>query len=503
VKTLVREVSMLECLVLGVGLLVAAASPASASAPEPPAPPNVVLILADDMGYGDAHSLNTRSAIPTPHLDRVAAEGMTFTDAHSPSSVCTPTRYGLLTGRYAWRGALHSGVLDGYGEPLIETGRPTLGSFLQARGYHTAAVGKWHLGLGFARGSGATDIDFSRGLSDGPHTRGFDFSFVIPASLDFPPYVYIRNGQVTRFTALQSAQDFPAFLRHGPIGTDLHPERSLDDLLGEAVGYLHSRAGRDEPFLLYLALTAPHKPVLPARRFVGATALGPYGDFVVQVDWTVGQVLTTLATLGLSESTLVLYTSDNGSFMFRQEDPDAGDHVEDPTVQAYRPEHHTANAHWRGTKADIWEAGHRVPFFVRWPGAVSPGTRSDATVCLTDVFATLAEIVGAPLPADAAEDSFSLLPLLLGKGRFLRAPVIHHSVSGMFAIRDGKWKLVAGNGSGGRETPTGEPFGRPYRLFDLQADPSETEDRREAEPDTARRLEVALERIRSRGRSRE
>jgi arylsulfatase A len=489
-------------LVSGFGLLVAAASLAQASGP--PALPNVVLILADDMGYGDVRSLNIGSAIPTPHLDRLAGEGMTFTDAHTPSSVCTPTRYGLLTGRYAWRGRLKRGVLDGYGEPLVEAGRPTLGSFLKDRGYHTAAVGKWHLGLGFARGEDATDIDFSRGVSDGPHTRGFDFSFIIPASLDFPPYVYVRNGQVTRFTALQSAQDFPAFLRQGPVGTDLDPERALDDLLGEAMGYLHSRSGHEEPFFLYLPLTAPHKPVLPARRFAGVTGLGPYADFVVQVDWTVGQVLATLAAEGMSESTLVLYASDNGSFMFRQEDPGATDHVADPTVQAYRPDHHTANGHWRGTKADIWEAGHRVPFFVRWPGVVSPGSRSDATVCLTDVFATLAEVVGTPLPADAAEDSFSLLPLLRGsRERFARAPVVHHSVNGMFAVRDGRWKLVAGNGSGGREEPVGEPFGRPYRLYDLQADPSETEDQWEAEADTARRLEAALERIRSSGRSRD
>ena len=467
-------------------------------------PPNVVLILADDMGYGDVRALNPHSAIPTPNIDRLAAEGMSFTDAHTPSSVCTPTRYGLLTGRYAWRGSLKRGVLVGYDEPLIEPGRPTLGSFLQAHGYHTAAVGKWHLGLGFARRGALEDIDYGRGLSDGPHTRGFEFSFVIPASLDFPPYVYIRNGQITRFTALQSAQDFPAFLRHGPVGADLHFEDALDDLLGEAVGYLHTVAGRDGPFLLYFPLTAPHKPVLPARRFVGSTTLGPYGDFIVQVDWTVGQILKTLDALGLAEDTLVLYTSDNGSYMYRVGDPDAADHVSDPTVQAYHPLHHTANAHWRGTKADIWEAGHRVPFFVRWPGVVSESSRSDATVCLTDVFATLADVVGTPLPTDAAEDSFSLLPLLRGADdRFERAPVIHHSVSGMFAIRDGKWKLVAGNGSGGREEPKGEPFGRPYRLYDLEADPSETDDLVDEYPDVASALEDDLERLRASGGSRE
>lgn len=465
--------------------------------------PNIVIILADDMGYGDVRALNPASAIPTPHLDHLAAEGMTFTDAHTPSSVCTPTRYGLLTGRYAWRGRLKRGVLDGYGAPLIEEARPTLGAFLKGRGYHTAAVGKWHLGLGFARGESPEDIDFGRGVSDGPHTRGFDFSFIIPASLDFPPYVFIRNGQITRFTALQSAQDFPAFLRHGPIGTDLRPEASLDDLLGEAVGYIHSAARRPEPFFLYFPLTAPHKPVLPARRFVGATGLGPYGDFIVQVDWTVGQVLEVLDGLGLSDHTLVVYTSDNGSFMYRHRDvdPESEDHVADPRVQAYRPRNHTANAHWRGTKADIWEAGHRVPFFVRWPGVVSPGRRAGSTVCLTDLFATAAEIVGTALPEGVAEDSFSLLPLLRGEpDRFDRPPVVHHSVSGMFAIRDGRWKLVAGNGSGGREKPKGEPFGRPYHLYDLEADPSETRDVRGEHPDVAARLEAALELLRAGGR---
>ena len=463
--------------------------------------PNVVVVLADDMGFGDVGALNRDSKIPTPNLDRLAASGMTFTDAHTPSSVCTPTRYGLLTGRYAWRGSLQKGVLDGFGGPLIEAERPTLASFLRARGYHTGMVGKWHLGLGFARDGGREQIDFGQGVSDGPHTRGFDFSFIIPASLDFPPYVYIRNGQITRRTVLRSAQDFPAFMRHGPIGTDLDPEETLDDLLGEAVGYLDERARHEEPFFLYVALTAPHKPVLPARRFVGATALGPYGDFIVQVDWTVGQILTTLEGLEMTRKTLFLYTSDNGSFMFRRDDPDSEDHVSDPRIQAYRADHHTANGAWRGTKADIWEAGHRVPFFVRWPGVVEPGSRSDATICLTDVFATVAEAVGAPLPDDAAEDSFSLLPLMRGKA-IQRAPLVHHSVSGMFAIRDGRFKLVAGNGSGGREKPKGEPFARPYQLYDLEAEPAELKDVLGEYPEVARRLGAALDEIRASGRSR-
>jgi len=241
--------------------------------------------------------------------------------------------------------------------------------------------------------------------------------------------------------------------------------------------------------------------VLPARRFVGATTLGPYGDFIVQVDWTVGQLLLTLDGLDLERETLFVYTSDNGSFMYRRAEP--VDHVTDSRTQAYHPEHHTPNGPWRGTKADIWEGGHRVPFFVRWPGVVAPGSETNETICLTDLFATVADVLGEPLPRDAAEDSFSLLPLLRGTPEtFDRGPVIHHSADGMFAVRDGRFKLVAGSGSGGREAPKGEPFGRPYGLFDIEADPGETRDSRAGRPELAARLEAVLEELRSAGRTR-
>jgi len=483
---------------LSIGLIGLLAAVAAASAA---AQPNIVVILADDMGYGDVQALNPDSKIPTPNLNRLAGAGRTFVDAHTGSAVCTPTRYGLLTGRYSWRGRLKKGVLDGYGEPLIEEGRPTLASFLQDAGYHTGAVGKWHLGLGFARGEDRQDIDYTQGVSDGPHTRGFGFSFIIPASLDFPPYVYIRNGQITRNVALQSAAAFPGFLRHGPIGRDLSPEDVLDDLTAEATAYIRERAGRENPFFLYFPLTAPHKPALPHRRFIGATGLGPYGDFIVQVDWTVGQILSALEGAGVSEETLVIFTSDNGSYMYRLP-PDKADHVTDPTIQGYAADHHRSNSSFRGTKADIWEAGHRVPFFARWPGEVEAGTESDRTICLTDLFATAAGIVETPLPGGAAEDSFSLLPLLKQKAGWDRAPVIHHSAQGMFAIRDGRWKLVAGNGSGGREKPVGEPFKKPYALFDLSEDPAEQNNVIDKVPEVAERLEAELESIREAGRSR-
>ena len=466
--------------------------------------PNIVFILADDMGYGDVHALNPKSSIPTPHLDRLSTEGMTFTDAHTPSAVCTPTRYGLLTGRYAWRTRLRSGVLNGYSEPLIEEDRPTVASFLQQRGYHTGMVGKWHLGLGYAKAPDGKSFDFSRPVSDGPHTRGFKFSFIIPASLDFPPYFYLRDGKPTQAPTLtQAAQPFPAFLRKGERGPDLVMEDCLDDLRNEAVAYLERRAAAEEPFFLYFALSSPHKPVLPHRRFRGKTELGPYGDFITQVDSTVGEVLKALDELGLRDNTLVIYTSDNGSFMRRQDDAKAADHVSDETVQAYNAGHHTANYVFRGTKADIWEAGHHVPFFARWPGAIEPNSQSDQTICLTDVFATVAEIAGTETPKSAAEDSFSILPLLRGEGwTSPRAPVIHHSSGGMFAIRDGQWKLVLGNGSGGREQPKGKPFEKPYQLFDLSSDLSERTNVIDDHADVAAGLERTLEQIRWSGTSR-
>ncbi len=467
------------------------------------AAPNFVIILADDLGYGDVASLNPSSRIPTPSIDALAREGMTFTDAHTPSAVCTPTRYGLLTGRYAWRTKLKRGVLNGYGEPLLATDRPTIGTLLKSRGYRTSIVGKWHLGLGFARSDGG-DFDFNGPISDGPHTHGFDESLIIPASLDFPPYVYIRNGEITGLPlGEQPALKFPRFMRPGELARDLDPVQVLDDLAKEAAGFIARQARKREPFLLYVPLTAPHKPVWPGKRFEGTTDLGPYGDFVAHVDSAVGVITGAIGEAGLADSTLVVMTSDNGSFMYRRDGFEEEDHTDDPTIQAYRSLNHTSNHVFRGTKADIWEAGHRVPFLVRWPGTVPPASRSDEPVCLTDIYATLAEISGAELAQNSAEDSFSFVPLLKGAARERpRAPVIHHSGGGMFAIRDGRWKLVAGNGSGGRERPRGEPFGRPYQLFDLRDDPSEKRDVYEREPVVANRLEQALERIMSRGRSR-
>ncbi|MHC4877449.1 MAG: sulfatase family protein [Planctomycetota bacterium] len=460
--------------------------------------PNIVVILADDMGYGDVQSLNPESAIPTPNLNRLATDGMTFVDAHTPSAVCTPTRYGLLTGRYCWRSRLKRGVQNGYGAPLIETERSTIASFLNGQGYRTGIVGKWHLGLGFVTND-AGQIDFTKKLTHGPNSLGFDFSHIIPASLDFPPYVYIENHQVTGVPDVtQPAQKFPAFLRKGELGSDFDMEGCLDHLAEQAAGFIRESAQGDRPFFLYFPLTAPHKPVWPHRRFVGKTKLGPYGDFVTQVDATVGAVLDAVDRSGVRDNTLVIYTSDNGSFMYRLDDLSQPDHVDDETLQAFRADRHRANGPWRGTKADVWKAGHRVPFFVRWPEHVTPSSKADTTICLTDVYATVADVLGKPVPAKAAADSFSFAAALSGQPATTTRPfVLNHSAAGMFAVRDGRWKLVLGNGSGGRQQPRGKPFERPYQLFDLSADPGETQNIIDQHPEVAQRLESAVETMRS------
>ena len=458
--------------------------------------PNIVVILADDMGYGDPQVLNPDSSLPTPNLDRLAAEGMTFTDAHTPSAVCTPTRYGLLTGRYCWRTRLTRGVLGGSSPPLIDTERTTVADLLRSAGYRTGIVGKWHLGLGFVREG--DQIDFSEPLSVGPGDYGFDYSYIVPASLDMSPYVYIENHRVVELpTESQPASRFPAFWRAGVRSPGLQFEDCLDDLLAKSVEFVAAGAEEEDPFFLYFPLTAPHKPVSPHERFVGSTELGPYGDFITQVDWTVGQLLNALDEAGVAEDTLVLFTSDNGSFMYRLDEADATDHVDDATVQAFRGDRHRANHMLRGTKADIWEAGHRVPFFVRWPAAVEAASTCDTTVCLTDVLATCAEIVSAEVDSDTGEDSYSMLPLLLGDSPAEpRPPVVHHSAAGMFAIRDGQWKLVLGNGSGGRQQPRGQAFGEPFQLYDLSSDIGEQTDVADKHPEIVERLTEQLEAIR-------
>jgi len=457
--------------------------------------PNIVFILADDMGQGDLGVYNHDSKIPTPNMDRLAAEGMRFHDAHTPSSVCTPTRYGVLTGRYCWRSELKKGVLNGYSPALIEPGRLTVPAMLRARGYHTGCVGKWHLGLGNEQ-----KTDYSRPLVPGGRAAGFDYFHVIPASLDMPPYLWVENDGVVEAPTVDDPgserrwSGGGGFWRAGLRAPSFRHLDVLPTVAEKSVAYLEARAAdtTKQPFFLYVPFNAPHTPWMPTDAFRGRSKAGYYGDFTVQVDDAVGRIVAALDRLGMTDDTLVIVTSDNGSH-WRPED-----------IKEFGHEAHNGR---RGMKADIHEAGHRVPFLARWPGRVPANTESHETICLTDLMATAAAIVGYDLPEDAGEDSYNLLPALLGQSTLkpIREATVHHSLDGMFAIRQDSWKLVMGLGSGGFTSPKrmeAAPGGPAGQLYDLASDPKETRNLWAEHPEVVERLTALLDKYRRAGRSR-
>ena len=470
------------------------------------AKPNIVYILADDMGIGDVMTLSKRCKIATPNLDKLAAEGMVFTDAHSSSSVCTPTRYAILTGRYNWRSRLKTGVCWGWSQRLIEDGRMTVGNFLQSNGYKTAAIGKWHLGMNWTlKGGGIADdglkydrnykdaynVDYTKKVTQGPNSVGFDYFFGISASLDMPPYVYIRNDQplVTKIVT-------KAFHRPGPADVDFEDVDVLPDITKETVKFIWDNAGnakKGKPFFVYFPLNAPHTPISPTKQFEGKSGLNVYGDFVMQVDWTVGQVMGALDAAGVAENTMLVFTTDNGC------SPQA-------KFAELAAKGHFPSDVYRGHKADIYEGGHRVPFIVRWPAKVEAGSTSDQTICQTDLFATAADILGKKKPGNAGEDSVSILPALLGKdSKPLREATVHHSINGSFSIRQGDWKLILCPGSGGWSNPrpgrtdfSGKPL---VQLYDLKTDIGETNNLQDQHPKVVKRMTALLQSYVDRGRS--
>jgi arylsulfatase A-like enzyme len=459
------------------------------AAPDAPAP-NIVYILADDLGWGDLGCYNSETAVPTPNANRFATQSIRFTDMHSPSAVCTPTRYGILTGRYCWRSKLKSGVLWGYSPNLIEPGRLTVPAMLKSRGYYTAGFGKWHLGLGDRE-----KTDYDQPLRPGPIDHGFDEYFGIPASLDMDPYLYFQNDRVVEKPSSHTdGKNSPrgVFWRGGGMAPHFQIEEVLPTLTDRAIKFIGSRAAKpSQPFFLYLALTAPHTPWVPKPEFQGRSKAGIYGDFVAEVDDTLGRVLRSLDEANLSRNTLVIFTSDNG----------ADWKPEDKARFAHR-----ANANWRGEKADIWDAGHRIPFLARWPGKIQPGAVSDELGCLTDLMATLAAITGVSLPDNAGEDSYNLAPALLGKkGKPIREAIVHHSSLGMFSIRQGEWKLELGLGSGGFSAPQrldAKPRGPQGQLYHIGKDPTEADNVWLQHPEIVARLTALLETYQRQGYSR-
>lgn len=433
--------------------------------------PNLVYIFADDMGVGDVSCFNEHARWTTVNIDRLAAEGMACTDVHASSAVCTPSRYSVLTGRYNWRSILKSGVTGGYSRPILESGRTTVASVLKERGYRTACVGKWHLGLEWRLKDGGIastyqdedQVDFSAPITDGPINHGFDNFFGISASLDMPPYVYIENDRSTSVpTKSCESSGGKIYMRAGRIGDDFRPEDVLPELTRRVEQLIDTYAKDDKPFFIYFPLPAPHTPILPTDTFRGQSGANEYGDFCLQVDDTVGRVMEALDKHGLAGKTIVIFTADNGcSPMVDLEELAACGHY--PSYV------------YRGHKADIYEGGHRIPFVVRWPEAIEAGSTAGQTFCLTDLTATMAEITGYRLPDNAAEDSASSLAIWNGTATGpVRDATVHHSINGSFSIRKGKWKLEMCPGSGGWSDPKpgceNEALLPPVQLYDLSAD---------------------------------
>jgi arylsulfatase A len=509
---------------LALALAVALAGPELNASNTTRARPNIIVILADDMGAGDLGCYNADSKLRTPHMDALAAGGLRFLNAHSPSAVCSPTRYGLLTGRYAWRTRMKQGVLDGFAPPLIGTAEPNVASFLRAAGYRTACLGKWHLGMQWYRPDGSPltgdmqaspvgfrsgrEIDPRRRATGGPDEIGFETFFGIAGSLDMAPYAWIENGrlQISREKFVEDNRGLLWNLAPGIGDAGFEMTQVLGTLQRRAVDYIAGRAREKTPFFLYLPLNSPHLPVVPSAAFAGSTSSGPYGDFMQETDEFVGAIVAALRQNGLLQDTLVVVTSDNGGLWHTWKP------VETDDAAAYRPTErglhlarlgHHSNGKLRGTKADIYEGGHRVPLIVHWPAKIAPGGECAVPVELTDFFATVADIVEIPLPADAAPDSFSFRDLLRAPtgGQFTRPFLVHHSLNGVFAIRQGEWKYAEARGSGGFSTPrtvTLKPGEPPGQLYNLRLDPLETKNLAATERERAALLQELLANARAR-----
>ncbi len=448
--------------------------------------PNIVIILVDDMGYGDAGCYNPNSKIPTPNIDRLAKEGMRFTDAHSSGPLCHPSRYGLMTGTFPFR----TDVNVWRKKPVIRNNEMTIGKLLQSVGYKTAMVGKWHLGF--------AENGYENPLPGGPFNRGFDSFYGIRASTDIPPYFYIKNDKAVMpptnsIVANKSEGWTPiqgAFWRAGGVSPDMDLNDVLPRFTQEAVKVIAGHDAEERPLMLYLAYPAPHTPWLPEKQFIGKSGASMYGDFLVMVDTMIGHVLNALDKKGMKEDTLVIFSSDNGPVWY------------DSDVERFD---HDSSGGLRGMKGDAWEGGHRMPFIARWPEHVKAGSVNDRTISFVDTLATFADLVDKELPKDAGLDSFSYLPALEGESATARGPLILKSANGTMSIQSGDWKLIEGLGSGGFTKPSrikptdGGPVGQ---LYHLKSDPGETEDLYLVETDIVKRLQDELADAKNVGRTR-
>lgn len=484
------------------------------AAPARKALPNIVIILADDLGYGDVAVYNPESKIPTPNIDRLAQEGVRFVDAHTPCGVCSPTRYGLLTGRYPWRSELKSQVLWPWDKPLIERGRLTLAEMLRRSGYHTACFGKWHLGWDWATTDGskvnslvrigdpqreiryefAKKIDFTKPVGEGPVTRGFDYYFGVDLP-NFPPYTFIENDRLLALPTVPKPEQM--FGWPGMMAPGWRLEGVLPEITRRAVKYVEERARLKKPYFLYLPLTGPHTPIAPDDEFIGKSRAGRYGDFVFQVDASVGRVMEAIRASGSADNTLVIFTSDNGP--------------ENLTYPLFPQFGHSSAGPLRGAKRMLWEGGHRVPFIAWGPGRVPSGAVEREIICLTDIMATVANLVGYKLPDDAAEDSYDIGAALFGRKRAgpIREATVHHSMYDEYGLRQGDWVLIESrNGGGGGAEPEWwrqrhgvVKHDQPAELFHLVEDLQETKNLYAQYPDRVKAMRALLEKYKTSGRS--
>jgi arylsulfatase A len=467
--------------------------------------PNVVIILADDLGIGDVSAFNENAAWKTPNIDRLAASGMRFTDAHTGAAICTPTRYGIMTGRYNWRSTRKSGGGDGYSTPLISNERTTIADLFKNQGYHTGLIGKWHLGWDWQLDDSKQEIfdgkvrpviDFSEPIRNGPEDCGFIYSFGLMASLSSPPFVYVENSRPTSIPKTISVNyDEKAFWRKGPKADDFNHVEVLSNITNRSIDFLEQQSKREQPFFLYVALTAPHAPIIPTTEFIGKSKVNAYGDFVLFVDHEVGRIVNVITGNDRLENTLIFFTSDNGQSPRADFDDD-----ELPLAG------HNGSYIYRGKKFDIFEGGHRVPFIASWPGKIRRDSKSEEIISTVDFMATSADLLGVQLPDDTAEDSYSMLPVLMERkyDRPLREATVMHSGNGRFAIRKGDWKLILWPGSGGWTYPLTEEDmqGLPrFQLYNLKEDPSEKNNLIASYPEKVSDLKSLLEAYVANGRS--
>ena len=466
--------------------------------------PNIIVILADDFGVGDIRAHYPQNKIPTPYLDHLVRQGMSFTDAHSGSAVCSPTRYGLLTGRYSWRTRLQEWVIACYEPPLIAPDRLTLAGLLRETGYHTACIGKWHLGWEWPgpqpsrmeevrNGLKTANWDFSQPILGGPTSRGFDQFFGVDLP-NLPPFTFIEQDRVTTQPSdrYEFDPDEGVVMPRGFVGAPMAPgwefDRILPVITQRAVEFIQQQAQKPEPFFLYFSQTSPHEPVVPSEDFVGASGIAPIADFVMETDWSAGQVIKAVDEAGIAEETIVIFTADNG-------------HSHYTGWEALVGAGHLPSGPYRGHKGDVWEGGHRVPFIVRWPGQVTAGSSSDQLLCLNDVMATCAELLDSDLPENTAEDSFSFLSVLRGQpSAGLRTSVVSHSNHGEFAYREGPWKIVFK--MSGRNLQESRGRKTIVELYNLETDQSEQHNVATARPELVDRLTANLQRLVDRGTSR-